>query len=56
MKTYEIKYEPIKLKDGSTKDKYNVYYYLDKEEETVEFHSTDGINGVVKEGYTLKTK
>jgi len=53
MKTYEIKYEPIK-KEGVTIDKYNVYYYINGVEESKEFHSLDGINGEVRQGYTLK--
>jgi hypothetical protein len=53
MKTYEIKYEPIE-KNGKQIDKYNIYYYIDGVIETVEFHSTDGISGEVRQGYTLK--
>lgn len=55
MKTYEIKYEPITI-DKKTIDKYNVYYYINNELETKEFHSTDGVNGVIRDGYILKTK
>lgn len=53
MKTYEIKYEPVKV-DGKTIDKYNVYYYINGKQETKEFHSTDGINGEIRQGYKLK--
>lgn len=53
MKTYEIKYEPVTIA-GVIKPKHNIYYYIDGELETKEFHSTDGINGTIREGYTLK--
>jgi hypothetical protein len=46
MKTYEIKYEPVTV-NGVEKPKYNVYY----SDGVKEFHSVDGINGVIKEGY-----
>lgn len=55
MKTYEIKYEPVTI-DGKKIDKYNVYYYVAGKLENKEFHSTDGINGDVRQGYTLKEK
>lgn len=52
MKTYLIKCEPV-----NGVKKYNVYYYNEKNKlETKEFHSYDGINGTVKEGYILKSK
>ena len=55
MKTYEIKYEPINV-EGKVIDKYNIYYYVGKHLENKEFHSVDGINGDVRQGYTLKEK
>lgn len=59
-KEYEIKKEPVTLGDGSTKIKYNIYYYEDDKKATSvphkEFHSYDGINGTIREGYTEKTK
>jgi len=55
MKTYEIKYEPINIK-GKSIDKYNIYYYVAGKLENKEFHSIDGINGDVRQGYTLKEK
>jgi len=55
MKTYEIKREPI-VKDGKEIVKYNVYYNAYGLLENKEFHSTDGINGDVRQGYTLKEK
>jgi len=45
MKTYKIV-----LENG----KYNVYYYINGEQETKEFHSLDGVSGEVRQGYTLK--
>lgn len=54
MMEYEIKNDPIVLKDGTYKDKYNVYYYVDGEFYTREFHSCDGINGTIRDGYSLK--
>lgn len=51
---YEIKKEPVTLQDGSIKDKYNIYYYIDGVQESKEFHSLDGINGEIREGYTKK--
>lgn len=48
MKTYEIK-------PSGTGD-YNVYYYIDDKLENIEYHSKDGINGTVKDGYILKVK
>ena len=50
MKTYEIKYEPI-INDGETYPKYNIYYYSNGVEESKEFHSIDGINGTIRNGY-----
>ena len=50
MKTYEIKYEPIII-EGKKIDKYNIYYYIDGVEYTREFHSTDGINGTIRDGW-----
>lgn len=54
MKTYEIKYEPITI-EGKIIDKYNIYYYINGKEDAKEYHSTDGINGDVRQGYTLKS-
>jgi hypothetical protein len=51
MKTCEIKYEPVVI-DGTSIDKYNIYYYNNGELESIEFHSTDGINGEARPGYT----
>lgn len=53
---YEIKHDPVTVK-GIVYDKYNIYYY-DKNGnfEFHEFHSNDGINGTIREGYTEKTK
>lgn len=42
MKTYEI------IKIGN---KYAVVYYINGIEESIEFHSLDGINGTIREGY-----
>jgi hypothetical protein len=54
MKTYEIKKELIKTdENGVDIFHYNIYYYIDGIEETKEFHSKDGINGNIKEGYSL---
>lgn len=53
MKEYEIKYEPI-IVDGKEIPKWNIYYYVNNELETKEFHSTDGINGEIKPGYEKK--
>lgn len=53
MKTYQIKLEPVTIA-GIVKPKYNIYYYIDGIEESKEFHSTDGINGEIRDGYTLK--
>ena len=55
MRTYEIKYEPITI-EGKVIDKHNVYYYVAGKLENKEFHSIDGINGDVRQGYTLKEK
>ena len=52
MKTYEIKHEPISI-NGEIIDKYNIYYYIDGVYENHEFHSKNGINGNIKEGYSL---
>jgi hypothetical protein len=54
MNEYEIKFEPV-TKDGVEHPKYNIYYYIDGVEECKEFHSTDGVSGTIREGYTLKT-
>ena len=54
MRTYEIKYEPITI-EGKQIDKYNIYYYVAGKLENKEFHSIDGINGDVRQGYTLKS-
>lgn len=54
MKTYEIKYEPVNI-DGINIPKYNIYYYDSEGKlETKEFHSIDGINGEIKNGYKIK--
>lgn len=47
MKTYEIK-----LENG----KYNVYYYVNNEQETKEFYAYDLNNPIteIKQGYKLK--
>lgn len=50
MKTYEIKYEPIII-DGSENPKYNIYYYINGVLDDYQFHSIDGINGEIKQGY-----
>lgn len=50
MKTYEIKYEPIEI-EGNIIPKYNIYYYIDGKEYTKEFHSTDGVNGIIRDGW-----
>lgn len=55
MKTYEIKYEPVII-DGKEYPKYNVYYYINGDFETKEFHSKDGINGEIRQGYEPITK
>lgn len=49
MKTYEIKLE---------KGKYNIYYYINGEQETKEFYALDLNNpiGEIRQGYTLKVK
>lgn len=44
--TYELKYEPVTV-DGQEYPKYNIYY----SDGVVEFHSTDGINGVIRAGF-----
>lgn len=44
--TYELKYEPVTI-DNVVYPKYNVYY----SDGVVEFHSTDGINGTIRQGY-----
>lgn len=53
MKTYEIKYEPVTI-DGVTKDKYNIYYYIDGELENKEFYGYDLNDPLteIKKGYT----
>lgn len=50
MITYEIKYEPVEI-SGKTIDKYNIYYTGGDFDGVIEFHSTDGINGIVRDGY-----
>ena len=47
MKTYEIK-----LENG----KYNIYYYVNNEQETKEFYAYDLNNQIteIKQGYKLK--
>ena len=45
MKTFELEYK---------NNKYNVNYYNNNELELVEFHSTDGVNGYIKQGYSKK--
>ena len=50
MKTYEIKYEPITI-EGKQIDKYNIYYYVAGKLENKEFHSIDGINGTIRDGW-----
>lgn len=54
MKTYEIKYEPTN-DEGVLNSEYNIYYYGGEFDSLKEFHSTDGINGEIREGYTLKS-
>lgn len=54
-KTYEIKFEPVEI-EGVTYPKYNIYYYWDDEFYTKEFHSIDGVNGIIRSGYILKTE
>jgi hypothetical protein len=53
MKTYEIKHEPINI-NGEVIDKYNIYYYENDTLITKEYHSTDGINGEIKNGFVKK--
>lgn len=53
-KEYEIKYEPIILSNGTLKDKWNIYYYVNDEFELKEFHSYDGISGEIRIGYNKK--
>lgn len=53
MKSYEIKYEPV-IVGGSEIPKYNVYYYDGEEMIGSEFHSSDGKNGSVREGFKNK--
>lgn len=50
---YEIKYEPVII-EGIMYPKYNIYYYGGEFDGSKEFHSTDGINGEIREGYTKK--
>lgn len=45
--TYEIKYEPVTI-EGIEYPKYNIYY----SDGSKEFHSTDGINGTIRDGFT----
>jgi len=51
MKTYEIKYEPV-TKDGVEYPKYNIYYYINGNLDSKEFHSIDGVNGEIRISYT----
>jgi len=53
MKTYEIKYEPVVV-NGVSIDKYNIYYYINDELETKEYHSIDGVSGEIRSGYVPK--
>lgn len=56
MRTYEIKREFIKTdENGNDIYHYNIYYYINGEIENKEFHSYDGISGIVREGYSIKT-
>jgi len=57
MKTYEIKYEPITIKDKII-DKYNIYYYIDNFLENKEFYGYTLELQLIKirENYNLKTK
>jgi hypothetical protein len=57
MKTYEIKYEPITIKDKII-DKYNIYYYIDNVLENKEFYGYNLELPLIKiiENYNLKTK
>lgn len=57
MKTYEIKYEPITIKDRVI-DKYNIYYYIDNVLENKEFYGYNLELPLIKikENYNLKTK
>ena len=57
MKTYEIKYEPITIKDKII-DKYNIYYYIDNVLENKEFYGYTLELPLIKiiENYNLKTK
>lgn len=48
--TYEIKYEPVTV-ENIVKPKYNIYYKGGEFDGLGEFHSTDGINGTIREGY-----
>jgi hypothetical protein len=47
MKTYEVKLE---------KGKYNIYYYINGEQETKEFYALDLENPIseIRQGYKLK--
>ena len=51
MKEYIIKYEPVEI-NGKQYAKYNVYYFKDNVFYNKEFHSTDGISGEVRPGYS----
>lgn len=48
--TYDIRYEPVTVED-IIKPKYNIYYTGGEFDGLGEFHSTDGINGTIREGY-----
>ena len=50
---YELKYEPVTIK-GQLRPKYNIYYTGGQFDGVVEFHSTDGISGTIREGYKNK--
>lgn len=54
-KEYEIKYEPVTI-HNVLYPKYNIYYYGGEVDGLKEFHSTDGVNGQIREGYTLKSE
>lgn len=48
--TYELKYEPVTI-GGVLKPKYNIYYTGGPFDGCGEFHSVDGINGIIRYGY-----
>lgn len=53
-KTYEIKYEPVEV-EGITYPQYNIYYFEDDIEVNKFYHSNDGVNGTVLDGYVNKS-